>query len=428
MIQLTDFEPWWRFGAALLIGALLGTEREFVQQKKDSPDFAGIRTFSLIALLGAVTAFMIPDFGIFPAALALGGLVLLIAVSYFSTLTQTNKGAGITTEVAVMLTFLLGALVMGEQGTVAIALGVVTALLLSMKGRLHHVIRQMSAEDLRVVLQFALVAAVILPLLPNRAIDPWGLLNPFKIWLVVVLVSGIGFIGYILMKTLGASRGINLTGLLGGLVSSTATTISFSSASRETPIISSHYAQAIILSSSIMFPRMLLLALVIYPPLLYAVGVPLGAMLATGMIIVFLLQRRRITDGQDSEEQALKLAHPLKLSTAIKFGLFFTVILLIIEFAQGAFGEVGVYITSALAGLTDVDAITLSVTQLVKNDQLKLRVAGTAVLIAAIMNTIVKGFIAYSSGSPELRRIVVSAFGVIVVIGVISGVITILAL
>ncbi|NKQ36165.1 MAG: MgtC/SapB family protein [Chloroflexi bacterium] len=428
MIQLIDFEPWWRFGAALLIGALLGTEREFVQQRKDSPDFAGIRTFSLIALLGAVTAFMIPDFGIFPAVLALGGLVLLIAASYFSILTQTHKEAGITTEVAVMLTFLLGALVMGEQGTVAIALSVVTALLLSLKGRLHHAIRQMSAEDLRVVLQFALVAAVILPLLPNWPIDPWGLLNPFKIWLVVVLVSGIGFVGYVLMKTLGASRGINLTGLLGGLVSSTATTISFSSASRETPAISSHYSQAVILSSSIMFPRMLLLVLVIYPPLLYAVGIPLGAMLATGMVVVFLLQRQRKADGQASEEQALKLAHPLKLSTAIKFGLFFTVILLIVEFAQGAFGEVGVYVTSALAGLTDVDAITLSVTQLVENDQLQLRVAGTAVLIAAIMNTIVKGFIAYSSGSPELRRIVVSAFGVIVIIGVISGVITILAL
>lgn len=428
MVNLTDFEPWWRFGAALLIGALLGLEREFFQQKKDAPDFAGIRTFSLIALLGSVTAFMMTDFGVLPTALALGGLILLITASYLSTLTRTKKETGITTEVAVILTFLFGALVMSDQGTVAIALAVITALLLAMKGRIHNVIRQMSTEDLRVTLQFALVAAVILPLLPNRAIDPLGLVNPFQIWLVVVLVSGIGFAGYILMKTMGASRGIKLTGILGGLAGSTATTISFSSASRETPAMSAHFSQAVILASSVMFPRILLLVLVIYPPLLYTVGVPLVAMMVAGAAIVFGMQRRHTDRHNDADDQEFMPAHPLKISTAIKFGLFFTVILILVEFAQGAFGTVGVYVTSALAGLTDVDAITLSVTQLAEGDQLKLQVAGTAVLIAAIMNTIAKGFIAYFSGSPELRHTVVRAFSVIVIVGVISSAIVILAL
>ncbi|MCA9896954.1 MAG: DUF4010 domain-containing protein [Ardenticatenaceae bacterium] len=317
---------------------------------------------------------------------------------------------------------------MSDQGTVAIALAVITALLLAMKGRIHSVIRQMSMEDLRVTLQFALVAAVILPLLPNRAIDPLGLVNPFQIWLVVVLVSGIGFAGYILMKTMGASRGIKLTGILGGLAGSTATTISFSSASRETPAMSAHFSQGVILASSVMFPRMLLLVLVIYPPLLYMIGVPLVAMLVAGVAIVFVLQRRDLARHSDADDREFTLAHPLKISTAIKFGLFFTVILVLVEFAQGAFGTVGVYVTSALAGLTDVDAITLSVTQLAEGDQLKREVAGTAVLIAAIMNTIAKGFIAYFSGSPELRHTVVRAFGIIVIVGVISSAIAILAL
>ena len=134
MFRLSDFEPWWRFGFALLIGALIGLEREFYQQKEDAPDFAGIRTFSLIALLGSVSSFLTADFGIILAALALGGLVLMTAVSYFGALTRSKSETGITTEVAAFLTFLFGVLVMGDHAMVAIALAVVTSLLLSLKG------------------------------------------------------------------------------------------------------------------------------------------------------------------------------------------------------------------------------------------------------------------------------------------------------
>jgi uncharacterized membrane protein (DUF4010 family) len=420
MINLSDFEPWWRFGVALLIGALLGVEREFVQQKEDAPDFAGIRTFSLIALLGSVAAFLVSDFGILPIALSLGGLILLVAVSYRGTLTRRGEETGITTEVAAILTFLFGVLIMGDQGRVAIALAVLTSLLLALKGRLHGVIRRMSDEDLRVTLQFALVAAVILPLLPDRAIDPLGLINPFQVWLMVVFVSGIGFSGYVLMKVLGPSRGINLTGILGGLASSTATTISLSTASRENPSISSHYARAVILASSVMVPRLLLLVLVIYPPLLRIVSIPLGAMLVSGLVIILILQWKSTTN-ESNLERSFKLAHPLKLSTAIKFGLVFAVVLIIIEFAQESFGSIGVYFASATAGLTDVDAITLSVSRLASNAQLDIQVAGIAVVIAALMNTIAKGAIAYFMGSQELRRTVLRSFGVIFLVGLFSG-------
>jgi len=420
MINLSDFEPWWRFGVALLIGALLGMEREFIQQKEDAPDFAGIRTFSLIALLGSVAAFLVSDFGILSIALSLGGLILLIAVSYLGTLMRRGEETGITTEIAAMLTFLFGVLIMGDQGRVAIALAVLTSLLLALKGRLHGVIRRMSDEDLRVTLQFALVAAVILPLLPDRAIDPLGLLNPFQVWLMVVFVSGIGFSGYVLMKVLGPSRGINLTGILGGLASSTATTISLSTASRENPSISPHYARAVILASSVMVPRLLLLVLVIYPPLLRMISIPLGAMLVSGLVIILILQWKSTTN-ESNLERSFKLAHPLKLSTAIKFGLVFAVVLIIVEFAQESFGSIGVYFASATAGLTDVDAITLSVSRLASNAQLDIQVAGMAVVIAALMNTIAKGAIAYFLGSHELRRTVLRSFGVIFLVGLFSG-------
>jgi len=207
MFSLSDFEPWWRFGFALVIGALIGLEREFYQQKEDAPDFAGIRTFSLIALLGSVTAFLATDFGISLAVIALGGLILMTTVSYSRALSRSDTETGITTEVAAILTFLFGALVMGDHAIVAIALAVITSLLLTFKGKLHEFIRNMSSDDIHVTLQFALVAAVIFPLLPNRTIDPLGLLNPSQIWLMVVFVSGIGFSGYVLMKILGTSQG-----------------------------------------------------------------------------------------------------------------------------------------------------------------------------------------------------------------------------
>jgi len=420
MINLLDFEPWWRFGVALLIGALLGMEREFIQQKEDAADFAGIRTFSLIALLGSVAVFLVPDFGMLPAALSLAGLILLITVSYQGTLFRGGKETGITTEVAVMLTFLFGVLVMGDQSKVAIALAVLTSFMLALKGRLHGFIRRMSDDDLHLTLQFALVAAVILPLLPDRAIDPFGVLNPFQVWLMVVLVSGIGFSGYILMKVLGPSRGITLTGILGGLASSTATTISFSTASRKNPAMSNHYARAVVLASSMMLPRVLFLILVIYPPLLRVVSIPLAAMLVSGLALSFILQRKSGSTENDVE-RSFDVGHPLKLSTAIKFGLIFAIIFIGIEFAQSSFGSIGVYFASASAGLISMNAVTLSIVQLLSQAQLDLQVAGIAMVLAVIMNTISKGAIVYFTGSVELRRTVIRSFGVIFLAGLFSS-------
>ncbi|MBW6474665.1 MAG: MgtC/SapB family protein [Anaerolineaceae bacterium] len=422
MFSISDFEPWWRFGFSLLIGALIGLEREFYQQKEDSPDFAGIRTFSLIALLGAVTAYLIADFGIILMALALGGLILMSTVSYFSAINRKQHETGITTEVAALLTFLFGVLVMSDHALVAISLAVVTALLLAFKGPLHGFIRNMNSEDIHVTLKFALVAAVILPLLPNRTIDPWGLFNPFQIWLMVVLVSGIGFSGYVMMKLLGASRGINLTGIFGGLASSTATTISFSSASREYPEMSKYYANAVVLASTVMFPRIFILILIIHPPLAMKVLIPLLLMLLTGLITIFFVQRND-RKKEEAVHPEFTITNPLKLSTAIKFGLFFAVILIMVEYAQRYLGTSGVYLTSLVAGLTDVDAISLSLSRLANRSQIALDVAGSAVIIAALVNTITKGVIAYVSGTKELRRPVIKAFSFMLLVGIVSGVI-----
>ena len=419
MFDLIDFEPWWRFGVALLIGALLGLEREFIQQKEDAPDIAGIRTFLLISLAGAVSAYLVEDYGLLLLGIVLGGLLLLTAVSYVGAIFRKGIDPGITTEVAVVLTFLYGVMVMGESVTVAIALAVLTSLFLALKGRLHRIIRNMNTEDLRITLQFALVAAVILPLLPDRALDPYGLLNPFEIWLMVVLISGIGFSGYVMMKVFGASRGINLTGLMGGLASSTATTISFSTASKENPEISTHYARAVVLASIIMIPRVLLLVFVVAPALFPTVSVPLAVMFLAGLLVVFYLQRK-YTD-QEHIHRALQISNPLNLTTAIKFGFLFALVLIVIEFSQSLFGDIGVYAASAIAGLTDADAITLSVSRLFESSQVGIRVAGVSIVLAVIANTIAKGFIVHLSGTRQLRDLVVRSYVVILIAGVVAS-------
>ena len=420
MIQLSDFESWWRFGFSLLIGALIGLEREFFQQKEESPDFAGIRTFSLITLLGSVSTFLAQEVGIIFAAFALAGLILMIAISYRQTLIRSQTETGITTEIAAILTFLFGVLVMGNHALVAIALAVITSLLLALKGRLHGIIRNMSSEDIHVTFQFALVAAVILPLLPNRTIDSLGLLNPFQIWLMVVFISGIGFSGYVLMKILGPSQGINLMGILGGLASSTATTISFSSASREYPKMAPYYARAVVLASSVMFPRVLFLILIIHPPLAQKVLFPITMMLLTGLIYIFAIHKGN-QNNKTEVHQLLTVTNPLKLSTAVKFGLLFALVFIVVEYSQSLIGASGVYLVSFLAGLTDVDAITLSLSRLTGNNQLSADVAGISVIIAALMNTVSKGVIIYFSGSPQMRKPVIIAFILIVLAGLISG-------
>jgi uncharacterized membrane protein (DUF4010 family) len=344
----------------------------------------------------------------------------MTTVSYYGVLVRRRTETGITTEIAAVLTFLFGVLVVSDHAQVAIALAVVTSLLLALKGRLHDFIRNMSTEDIFTTLQFALVSAVILPLLPNRVIDPLGLINPFQIWTMVVFVSGIGFSGYVLMKRLGPSRGISLMGVLGGLASSTATTISFSSASREFPQMASHYARAVVLASTVMFPRVFFLILVIHPPLALNVTIPLASMLVTGLVLTFIVQRQSISNEAEIHPE-FKITNPLKLSTAIKFGLLFAFVLIVVEFAQSFLGSSGVYLASFLTGLTDVDAITLSVTGRANTGQLSLDVAGMAVIIAAIMNTVSKGAITYFSGSPELRRPVIRAFIIMILVGVVTG-------
>jgi uncharacterized membrane protein (DUF4010 family) len=417
--QLLNLEPWWRFAAALLIGALIGLEREFVQQRSGEQEFGGIRTFALMALLGAVAAFLTDQYGPLIFLVVYLGLILLL---WASLLASSMRGVeeGITTEVTALLVPLFGAMMIWNQPAVAAALGVITALILALKPRLHGAARRMSAEDLRATLEFSIITAVVLPLLPNEGFGPYGVLNPFQIWLLVVFISGIGFLGYVLMKYLGPERGIGITGILGGLVSSTATTLSFAGRSKTNAGLSTVLAQGILLASCVMFPRVLVEVAVVNPALVRQVVVPLATMLIAGLIAVYILRRRGRAE-EKVDHGGVELSNPLRLKTAITFGLVFAVVLVVVEAANEYFGSAGVYIASILAGITDVDSITLSVSNLSLKGLLDARVAAIAIILATIMNTIAKAVMAMVLGTPRLRRLVSRAFGFVVLAGLISG-------
>ncbi len=416
---LLDLEPWWRFGAALLIGALIGLEREFVQQRSGDPEFAGIRTFSLIALLGALAAYLAEQHGIILFAAPYLGLVLLVGASHFGAVSRGEE-EGITTEVVGLLVPLLGAMVVWGFPELAGALGVVTALVLALKRPLHAMARTMAATDLRATLEFALIAAVVLPLLPNRAFGPFQVLNPFEIWLLVVFVSGISFVGYVLMKVLGAERGIGIGGLLGGLVSSTAVTLSFTARSRQASAFSSFYGVGILLASCVMFPRVLVEVLVVNASLLPAIVLPVALMLTTGIGAVVWMWRRAGA-GRENAERGVEVANPLRLTVPVGFALMFAAVLLAVKAANVFFGSAGVYLTAFLTGLTDVDAITLSSASLAASGEIESGVAAAAIVLALLVNTAVKGTIAAAMGSAQLRRAAVAAFAPMLAVGMVAG-------
>ena len=420
MELIDQLEPWWRFGLALLIGALIGLEREFIQQRTGDPDFAGIRTFALISLLGAVAAFLSNEFGIAIFVASYLAIVLLIFASHIGDIYRGER-EGMTTEVVALMTPFLGAMVFWGYAAVAAALGVVAALLLALKPTLHGITRRMSTRDLRATLEFALITAVVLPILPNEAFGPFGVFNPRQIWLLVVLVSGISFVGYILIKAMGARRGLSVTGLLGGLVSSTAVTLSLSDRSKDNPSLSPALGLAIILASCILFPRVLVEVFAVNASLLPLISVPIAGMLIAGLAgWAFVWRRTRRSERSDGEK--IEINNPLKLTAAIGFALVFVIVLLIVRIVAEYAGEFGIYAAGAVAGLADVDAITLSVSDLSSKGQIDLRVAANTILIAVLVNTAFKAGLASVIGGRELRRAILWIFGLILAVGLLFGI------
>jgi uncharacterized membrane protein (DUF4010 family) len=404
-----------RFGLAFIIGILVGLQREYSHQQADRELFAGARTLALVALAGCAAALLADLTGVswifVVAFMAVSGL---IAISYFVT---ASRGAmGLTSEIAAIMVFLIGGLCYWGRMEIAAALGVGIAVLLSLKVGVRRFVGQISDQDVLATLKFAVITAIVLPLLPNRTFGPAPLdvLNPQNIWLMVVFISAISFIGYVLIKLVGSRRGVGLTGLLGGLVSSTAVTLSFTQQSRNHANLAKPFALAITVAWTMMFVRVLVEAAVLNGDLLKALWIPMGGAGAIGLLYCGYLLFFSRGKG-DGEEVALKA--PFELGPALRFAIAYAVILVVSRGAQMLLGDAGVYASAALSGIADVDAITLSMARMAGAGTVEIGTASKAVVLAAMVNTTVKGGMVFALGAVSLRKSILPGLILILAVG-----------
>lgn len=403
-----DILPEWivRVGIALAIGLLIGLQRESVRAEGPRR-LGGVRTYALVSVAGFVAAYGWPNQPVFLAGLAALGLVLTAGVIRAG---MAGDGVGITAELAAILTFLLGGMAGTGPYLPPVAIAVLATLLLASKQPLHAFIREhIGREEMLAVAKFALVALVVYPLLPDQGFTPLRI-NPRQIWFMVVLVTAISFFGYFGVRIAGPARGILITALFGGMVSSTAVTLAFARLSRERPEISSPLAGGIVLAGTVMFLRQLVEVAVVNPSLLPAVG---ALMLPVGLVGAWFLRRNDWTPAGVE----LPLANPFEIATALKFGALYGAVLAIVQFAMLTFGTAGVYGVALLSGLAEVDAPTLSLLGLSRDAVVPAGVAAVGILAAGLGNTIAKLGVVLVLGSRPLARAAIWAMGSMILAG-----------
>jgi len=298
-------------------------------------------------------------------------------------------------------------------------LGITTMVILSLKLETDRLAQALTREDVTATLQMAVISAIILPILPNESFlpPPFDVLNPFKIWLMVVFISGISFLGYVAIKIVGPEQGIGITGFLGGMVSSTAVTLSFSERSNREPDLSRPFVLAITVAWTVMFARVLIEVGVVNASLLSKVWLPITLAGLIGLLYcayLFFMQRT-------VEKGDVQFSNPFDLMPAIKFGLLYALVLLISRTAQMYLGDTGLYLSSILSGVADVNAITLSMAELSKTNVLGMDTAALAIVLATMSNTLVKGGIALLTGSATLRKTLIPVIIMILIAGLGSA-------
>lgn len=395
---------------ALALGALIGLEREYARYRKKGHDYAGIRTFPLIALFGALSAYF-SDL-INPWILIVGIILIgaLIVISYFLVNEKTRMYHGATSEVAGFLTFFIGVITYMNELRLAVALAIIITVILYARSILHHFAERITKHELSSTLKFAVIAFIILPFLPNQSYGPYELFNPFLIWLMVVFVCGISFVGYILMKWFG-EKGIELAGILGGIVSSTAVTSSFAERSKREKKIFKALVLGVILANGVMFFRILIEVLVLNSALFLKLILPMLILAAATVVFAYFLWR-----SAKNVKGKIQLSSPFSLGPALKFGAFFAVILALAKLGYLFFSTKGIYLASFLSGFADVDAITVTLSQLALDD-ISVEVARNGIVIAALTNIAVKGGIAYLFGGRKFGWIILAFFLFLALLG-----------
>lgn len=383
-----DYEVLINIFASLAVGLLVGIERGWSEREEDEGDrIAGLRTFSLIGLLGGVWAQLSSIIEPWVMVVAFVAVVAMIITSHIVG-TRETQDIGVTTEFAMMLTFSLGAWAAFGYYIYAFSATAIVVTLLGIKPILHKWVSNLETHEIYSGIKLLLISLVLLPILPNQGYGPWQSLNPYWIWWMVVLISGISFVGYFAIKYAGDKIGTLLTSITGGLASSTAVTLSMAQMAKQ------HknkylFMGGVVVASSIMFIRVLIEVAVVNQLLLDRLWLPISVMFI-GLILggSWLWFRNKESDTGTE----IELSNPFNLPTALKFGLLLGLILLLAAAAKEWFGDEGIYVLSLVSGLIDVDAITLSLSRLAIND-LDEDVAITGIVLASAMNTIVKGLL-----------------------------------
>jgi uncharacterized membrane protein (DUF4010 family) len=383
-------------GVALGLGLLVGLQRERVASR-----LAGVRTFPLVTVLGSFAAMLGQVYGGWVVAAGWLALASMIVVGNVAHLSTGKPGTGLTTEIAMLLMFGVGAYLVRGHREVAIATGAGVAVLLQAKIQLHGLVARLGDQDLEAIMRFALISMVILPVLPDRAYGPYAVLNPYHIWLMVVLIVGISLAGYVAYKFFGERTGVLLAGFFGGLVSSTATTVSYSKESGASPAAVPLAAFVIAIASTVVFVRILLVIGIVAPSLLRVAAAPILVEFLVLTVVVLAMWRRRTVEGTPPME----LENPSELKTGLVFALIYAAVIVAVAAAREHLGSGGLYLVAALSGLTDVDALTLSTAQLVVAGRLETDLGWRLIVTALTSNLVFKGvMVAVIARSPLVSR------------------------
>ena len=392
----TNIEMLMHLGVALAIGLMIGLERGWEQrQLQEGERVAGFRTFGLVALLGALTLMLSPQAQWLPAA-TMVALAVIAGIGYYRISRRPGR-RGATGVIALFLTFALGAMAGSGRLEASASVAVVVTLLLGFKPELHEVVRRIDRQELLGTMRLLLISVVVLPVLPNRGFGPWQALNPYKLWWMVVLVAGISYVGYFAQKIGGSHRGTLAEALFGGMISSTAVTLTLSRRAAADHGHDDVLAAAIVVASSLMFVRLLAIVAPVAPLLVAPLAVPLGVAAVVGFAAAGMMAWR-MRQRSPAGDHEIKHRNPLDLSMALKFGLLLAAILVLSRALRAWLGDRGVYLIAAAGGVADVDAIALSIASMAEQGTVTVRAGVAGMLIAVAVNTMVKSAIALGFG------------------------------
>lgn len=411
--KLSQLDFFIRLLVATGIGLLIGLEREHASSSMKEEIFAGVRTFVFVVLFGFLTAFL--SF-FFTHWLIVGGLLSVMVFGGLSYWRKSLEGdMGGTTAFTMLTAYLLGGTAFLGYVEASLAVTVLALLALSLKGPLHSIVRQITQNELYALVKFVVISLLILPFLPDQTMGPFDVFNPREVGWVIILTSGIGFVGYILMKFLGSKKGILLTGIFGGLVSSTVVAWVFAEKSKEVRGLSKNCAVAILSASTMMVIRVFVWVIIFNQALLGKLVLPLVLVFLAGAAVALYYYKRPSSNSDVTAD--FPLGEPLNLKKAFLFGVLYTGILFMVSYANSQLGTKGIYASSAIAALTDIDAITISVSKLA-GDSFSILTAQNVILLATLCNTLVKIGISLSVGSKDLRKYILWGFGSIFLAGI----------